>query len=148
MQITFASDALSSSLGELFDSYRQFFTGRPDLERSRAFVRERLRAGDSIFFVAVEDGDAIGFVQLYPIWSSWHCKRIWFLSDLYVAESARKAGAGSALIERVKAYARETNASSVMVELPKGEPSLYDFYARLGFAADALFDLARYVPNS
>lgn len=144
MQILFANEGLAPELAELFDAYRQFFTGYPDLERSRTFVNERLRASDSIFFVAVEAGHVIGFTQLYPIWSSWYCKRIWFLSDLYVAESARKAGTGSALIERVKAYARETGASSVMVELPKSEPSLHRFYAGLGFTVDEIFDLARF----
>jgi hypothetical protein len=31
-----------------------------------------------------------------------------------------------------------------MVELPRREPHLKDFYAALGFREDELFDLARY----
>jgi hypothetical protein len=47
------------------------------------------------------------------------------------------------LVERVAAYAKETDASSVMVELPNREPHLERFYAKLGFHRDAVFDLAR-----
>jgi GNAT superfamily N-acetyltransferase len=86
----------------------------------------------------------VGFIQLYPLWSSWYCGRIWFLSDLYVDERARAAGVATALVERVKAHAAETNAVSVMVELPKDEPHLYAFYDKRGFKRDAVFDLARY----
>lgn len=143
----------SDSLARLFDAYRQFFTGGNDLARSTAFLHERLEREECVVFFARLDeiaddghhaGPPIGFIQLYPLWSSWYCARIWFLSDLYVAENARRHGAGAMLVERVKAYAAETSASSVMVELPVSEPHLRDFYARLGFREDPVFGLARY----
>ena len=133
-------------LAPLFDAYRGFFTRGRDLETSGQFIAERLRKGDSVIFVALARGAARGFIQLYPLWSSWHCKRIWFLSDLYVDEDVRRAGAGTMLVERVKQHAAETGASSVMVELPQAEPHLYAFYERLGFMRDKIFDLARYHP--
>ena len=89
---------------------------------------------------------ACGFIQLYPLWSSWYCGRIWFPSDLYVAEDARRHGIGRLLVEAAKAHAASTSASSVMVELPRREPHLEAFYARLGFAKDEVFELARYRP--
>ena len=128
----------------LFDAYRAFFAGTGDIERSRRFLAERLERRDSVVFLSRSSGEAEGFIQLYPLWSSWHCKRIWFLSDLYVRESSRKRGVGRKLVERVVAFAHETGASSVMVELPRREPHLREFYARLGFHEDALFELARY----
>lgn len=127
----------------LFDAYRAFFAGRDDLERSRRFLEERLHLHDSVVFLGRRNAGIEGFVQLYPLWSSWHCRRIWFLSDLYVRESSRKLGLGSLLVERVVAHAKETEASSIMVELPLREPHLERFYARLGFTKDPVFDLAR-----
>ncbi len=104
---------------------------------------------ESVIFVARDADGAVGFIQLYPLWSSWYCRRIWFLSDLYVKESARKRGIGARLVERVIEHARETNAVSVMVELPRREPHLEAFYHRLGFGRDEVFELARYVgPNA
>lgn len=137
-----AKDA--DALAPLFDAYRQFFTGGNDLARSAAFLRERLERDECVVFSARLDAEPVGFIQLYPLWSSWYCARIWFLSDLYVADSARRHGAGAMLVERVKEYAAETGASSVMVELPLSEPHLRNFYARLGFHEDPVFGLARY----
>ena len=109
---------------------------------------ERLERDESVAFVARDGVEAVGFIQLYPLWSSWYCRRIWFLSDLYVAERARERGVGRRLVERVLTHAAETGASSVMVELPHREPHLAAFYAKLGFRRDGVFDLARYVaPN-
>ena len=139
-----ASDA--AEIAPLFDAYRRFFTGRDERVRSGTFLDERLRRDESVVFVARLDGAVCGFVQLYPLWSSWYCGRIWFLSDLYVAETARRLGAGARLVERIKAFAAETDASSVLVELPMREPHLRGFYARLGFHEDEVFALARYRP--
>lgn len=127
----------------LFDAYRAFFAGPDDLMRSRNFLQDRLKARDSVVFFAYAGAQALGFIQLYPLWSSWYCRKIWFLSDLYVREESRKHGVGRRLVERAVDHAVETRASSMMVELPHREPHLAQFYARLGFHKDAVFDLAR-----
>ncbi len=103
-----------------------------------------MRLVDSVIFLARLDARVEGFIQLYPLWSSWYCKRMWFLSDLYVREPSRRLGLGKLLVERVIAYAKETHAVSVMVELPHREPRLEHFYAKLGFQKDEVFDLARH----
>lgn len=127
----------------LFEAYRAFFA-RGERDVSRRFLKERLGNDQSVIFAAWNGADAVGFIQLYPLWSSWYCRRIWFLSDLYVAEPARKHGIGARLVERAVGFGKETDASSVMVELPRGEPHLADFYAKLGFGRDEVFELARY----
>jgi GNAT superfamily N-acetyltransferase len=132
-------------LAALFGAYRAFFAGRLEIAKSRRFLEERFAAGDSVVFLARAGSGAAGFIQLYPLWSSWYCRRIWFLSDLYVTESTRNRGIGRRLVERAISYADDTNASSIMVELPHREPHLEAFYANLGFHKDAVFDLARYV---
>jgi GNAT superfamily N-acetyltransferase len=142
--ITRATVADIAAIGPLFDAYRAFFTGGNRLDESGRFLEERLARDESVVFVARDSEDAIGFIQLYPLWSSWYCRRIWFLSDLYVKDDARKRGVGRRLVERVIEHARETGAVSVMVELPRREPHLEEFYRRLGFGRDEVFELARY----
>jgi GNAT superfamily N-acetyltransferase len=137
-----SSDAVE--IAPLFDAYRAFFTGGEDLETSSHFLARRIETEESVVFIARQNRRAVGFIQLYPLWSSWYCRRIWFLSDLYVAEDARRHGAGRLLVERVKSFAGETSASSVMVELPLREPHLREFYSGLGFHEDDVFALARY----
>lgn len=145
MTIARASVADVAAIAPLFDAYRAFFTGGNRLDESRRFLEERLARDESVVFVACDAERTVGFIALYPLWSSWYCRRIWFLSDLYVKEDARKRGVGRSLVERVIEHARETKAVSVMVELPRREPHLEEFYRRLGFGRDEVFELARYV---
>lgn len=140
-----AEDA--DTVAPLFDAYRAFFTGKSDEAGSLAFVQERLKNLDSAIFLATGDGSACGFVQLYPLFSSWYARRIWFLSDLYVKPESRGKGIATGLVQHVKQFANETKAGSVMVELPKAEPHLYRFYDAMGFHLDTVFDLARYHPQ-
>jgi GNAT superfamily N-acetyltransferase len=144
MQIVSAAAEDLDDLVPLFNAYRMFFNPGARLEDSRPFLAARLQDGDGVIFLARSGSEAAGFVQLYPLWSSWYCRRIWFLSDLYVTEKHRGDGIGKMLVERVKRFAGETGAGSVMVELPHSEPHLASFYDRLGFHRDPVFDLARY----
>jgi GNAT superfamily N-acetyltransferase len=139
-----AAPADAGAIAPLFDAYRAFFTGGDRLDESRRFLEERLVRDESVIFIARDGEEAVGFIQLYPLWSSWYCRRIWFLSDLYVTETARNRGSGRQLVERVIEHAHETNAASVMVELPRREPHLVEFYRGLGFGRDEVFELARY----
>jgi len=131
-------------LAALFDEYRHFFTGMRDVEGSRDFIDDRLRLEDSVLLVADNSERTIGFLQLYPLFSSWYATRIWFLSDLYVDEAYRKAKIGRALVEQAKRFARNGGSRNIMVEIPHSEPHLVTFYQNLGFTRDKTFDLYRY----
>ncbi len=75
----------------LFDAYRQFYGQEPDLLGARRFLEARLRGGDSVVLLAFDaTGAGVGFVQLYPSFSSVAMKPIWILNDLFVAPEARR----------------------------------------------------------
>jgi len=131
------------AIAPLFDAYRRFFTQKPDLETSRRFLGERLERGESVVLAAFERDEAAGFLQLYPLFSSWYCKRQWFLSDLYVDERFRKRGIGKRLVSACIDYAKRSGARAILVELPFSEPHLVKFYGELGFAKDDVFELYR-----
>jgi GNAT superfamily N-acetyltransferase len=134
-----------NAVAPLFDAYRRFFTKKPDLDVSRDFLSERLARGDSVVLAAFDDSTAAGFLQLYPLFSSWYCKRQWFLSDLYVDEPFRERGVGKQLVRACIEYAKETHSRAILVELPFSEPHLVRFYGDLGFAKDEVFELYRHV---
>jgi GNAT superfamily N-acetyltransferase len=146
MMIEHVRDEHFDDVARLYHSYREYFArdAADDASVSTTFLRERITKAECVLFVAVVDGRPVGFINLYPLWSSWYCRRIWFVSDLYVDEAARGHGAAAQLVERAKAFACDSGASSMMVELPKHEPHLYKFYANLGFIQDKTFDLARF----
>ena len=142
MRVEQAQPADLSELVPLFDGYRSYFAGgEPD--GSQEFLEERLRLQDSVIFVARQADAMIGFVQLYPIFSSWYVRRVWFLSDLFVADPSRGQGVAQALLEHVREFLEEGEGRSVMVELPRREPHLYKLYERAGYTRDPDFDLYR-----
>src|SRR6185312_10059999 len=133
------------AIAPLFDAHRRFFTQKPDLETSRRFLGERLERSESVVLAAFDGSNAAGFLQLYPLFSSWYCKRQWFLSDLYVDERFRARGIGKRLVSACIDYAKRSGARAILVELPFSEPHLVRFYGELGFAKDGVFELYRLV---
>ncbi|HXI20853.1 MAG TPA: GNAT family N-acetyltransferase, partial [Gemmatimonadales bacterium] len=91
------------SLVPLFEGYRQFYGRAPDPPQARAFLADRLAAGDSVILLASDPGGALGFTQLYPLYSSVRCRRLWLLNDLYVAPAARGRGVARGLLLAARA---------------------------------------------
>ena len=98
-------------LAELFDQYRIFYHKESDIPAAESFLKERIEKADSEIFVAENDGKLIGFVQLYPLFSSTRMKRYWLLNDLFVNENYRGKGFSKELIEETKELAKSTNAA-------------------------------------
>lgn len=124
----------------LFDAYRQFYEQPPDAELARRFIGDRLAAGDSVIFVALDaDGAAVGFTQLYPSFSSVSARRIWALNDLFVAPSARRGGAGRALMEAARRHAVETGARRLTLSTAHTNTTAQRLYEALGYVREGRF---------
>ncbi|MGG3495739.1 GNAT family N-acetyltransferase [Peribacillus simplex] len=125
------------SLTELFDLYRVFYEQTSNPDRAREFLRERLTNGESVVFMTFEEGNPVGFVQLYPSFSSVSMVRSWVLNDLYVKESARKKGFGEELLKAAITYARETGAKGVLLETGKDNVNAQKLYEKIGFVRES-----------
>ena len=74
----------------LFDGYRQFYGASSDLALARRFLSDRMSQNQSVVLLAREaNGDALGFVQLFPSFSSVRAAPIYVLNDLFVVPEAR-----------------------------------------------------------
>ena len=81
-----ATVADADLVAPLFDAYRQFYRQPADLPRARRFLAERLSQRQSTVLVAeAAEGEILGFVQLYPCFSSIRAAPVFILSDLFVA---------------------------------------------------------------
>ena len=82
-----AGPADTEVVAPLFDAYRQFYEQPADRALARAFIADRLERGDSVIFLAERNGRAVGFVQLYPLFSSTAARPrpLWLHNDLFVA---------------------------------------------------------------
>ena len=121
-------------LASLFDGYRVFYGMPSDRPVAREFLHARMAAEESVIFLARDkQGDALGFTQLYPCFSSVAARRIWILNDLFVTDAARKRGVGRALLERARAHALQTGARRLILETAQANVGAQALYASLGY---------------
>jgi ribosomal protein S18 acetylase RimI-like enzyme len=142
MKIITASFDHLPQLAPLFDAYRVFYGQPSDVEAARDFLHERFTLGESIVFMAMLETDsgtqAVGFTQLYPMFSSVSLKRIWILNDLYVEADVRGQRIGERLIERAVQLAKESGAKGIQLETAHTNTSGQKLYERLGFEREDL----------
>lgn len=131
------------ALAPLFAAYRRFY-GRADDPRAREFLAQRLTRGESVVFMALRAGDAIGFTQLYPSFASVSLGRMFVLYDLFVAPAARRCGAGAALLRAAVHYASEQGASELMLQTATGNAAAQRLYEREGWTRDEEFLVYNY----
>lgn len=105
-----------SKVAPLFDAYRRFYKQTSDIEAAAMFLNERLQKIESVIFIAFDNDNAVGFTQLYPIFSSVSMRRTWLLNDLYVSADARTKGAGTLLLDAAKKLGEETNSKWLLLE--------------------------------
>jgi GNAT superfamily N-acetyltransferase len=120
----------------LFDDYRQFYNQESDLPGARRFLEARLRGMDSVVLLAVpEDAPAtgVGFVQLYPSFSSVPMKPIWILNDLFVTPQARRAGVARSLLEAACDLTRSTGATRLRLSTAKDNEAAKALYLASGY---------------
>ncbi len=136
MTIVLATTNNLENLSVLFNRYRVFYKQPSDIERAKQFLSERLLRKDSIIFMALSDaGEAMGFTQLYPSFSSVSTQRTYILNDLYVSEVHRNKGIGEALMERAKQFAISEGAKGITLETEVNNPAQH-LYESLGWKKD------------
>ena len=124
----------------LFDAYRQFYACSPDLELARRFIGERLGRGESVIFIAVAGEAGVGFVQLYPTFTSIGVRRAWILNDLFVAPAARRQGVGRALMDAARRMAEETGAAWLELATAKDNARAQALYRSSGYKLDEVYN--------
>jgi GNAT superfamily N-acetyltransferase len=124
-------------LAKLFDGYRVFYKKQTDLKSAKAFLLERIIKNDAEIFACINaDGTMVGFVQLYPLFSSVSMKKLWLLNDLFVDERFRGRGYSIALINKAKELSVETNACGLILETAKDNKIGNVLYPKAGFTHD------------
>jgi ribosomal protein S18 acetylase RimI-like enzyme len=129
-----------AQLAQLFDAYRQFYEQVPDIALATTFIAERLNKQDSQIFVAVnQDQKLIGFCQIYPSFCSVAVAKIGVLYDLFVDSTARKTGAGRALMLAAQEYAANNDMARLDLSTAKTNINAQKLYESLGWVRDDVF---------
>ena len=135
--ISRAGPADLDALALLFDAYRQFYGQASDVLRARDWLRSRLRVGESVVLLARRDAAIVGFVQLYPMFSSVRTAKTWILNDLYVDPGARRGGVARCLLEAAAKFARDDGAAGISLETTRDNTVARALYRAAGWNEDA-----------
>jgi len=122
----------------LFDGYRNFYKQEPNLDGAQKFLLERLNKTESVIFIAKKSGnnDFLGFVQLYPSFSSVRMQHIWILNDLFVVEKFRNKGVANALMKTAENFAKEDGANRLVLDTASDNHIAQRLYEAIGYKKD------------
>ncbi len=137
-----------SNVVQLFDNYRVFYKRESDLIGAKTFIQERLKNDDSVIYIAEgRNKQGIGFVQLYPIFSSTQMKRFWLLNDLFVSYESRGLGISYMLINEAKKLSIGTKSAGLMLETAKDNLIGNQLYPKAGFELDTEHNFYYWTPK-
>lgn len=139
MEVSLAQVEQIEELSILFNQYRVFYKQLPNLEAAKKFLEERFKNSDSTIFTASENGQMVGFTQLYPSLSSVSMKCIWTLNDLFVTESHRRKGIAKLLMDAAEKYAQETGAVRVVLTTQISNVAAQKLYESRGYTKNEEF---------
>jgi ribosomal protein S18 acetylase RimI-like enzyme len=122
----------------LFDGYRCFYRQTSNPDAARDFLAARLAGRESVILVAEEEGTnaLLGFVQLYPSFSSVSMARLYILNDLFVAEHARRRGVGAGLLAAAAQFGRSENALGLVLSTAVDNDAAQALYRASGWERD------------
>ena len=125
-------------LAQVFDLYRIFYQKESDIKGAEQFLKARMKNNESVIYIALdnEKNKIVGFVQLYPLFSSTRMQKLWLLNDLYVIETYRSKGISKMLIDAGKNLCKDTNACGLMLETAKDNIIGNQLYPATDFVLD------------
>ncbi len=141
-----ASKLNLSELSILFDAYRVFYQAKTNVESAYVFLSDRIKNQESAIFIAYIDDQAVGFTQIYPMFSSVSMQRMYVLNDLFVSPTHRGKGVGEALLNRGKEYTIANQGKSLILETSKDNPAQH-LYERLGWQKDVEYLHYSWIPS-
>lgn len=133
LQIKQASIDDINIVAPLFNAYRIFYNQASDMAGATNFLYERIVKNQSTLFIAFINGQAVGFTQLYPIFSSVSLRPALLLNDLYIAETARKMGIATALLNKAKEFGKQNNAGWLLLETAFDNYNAQSLYEKNGW---------------
>ena len=144
MNVQWATVAEIEKIVPLFDAYRQFYEIPSDVELSRAILSARMSHQQSKVILATgETGVALGFIQLYPMFSSLSMSleesNVWLLNDLFVSPLARGQGVGAALLEFAQNWSAAEGLGYLMLETAKTNTTAQRLYESQGWQRDEVY---------
>jgi GNAT superfamily N-acetyltransferase len=99
----------------------------------------------SVYFLAEEDGRALGQIMFTTEWSDWRNGWFWWIQSVYVRPEARRRGVFRALFEQVRQAAlTEGQVIGLRLYVERDNHAAQETYRRLGMDAAGYLVFERY----
>ncbi len=135
----------------LFDAYRVGLGKTTAVGACRTFLFNRLIDEDALILLAFDgeqkavdldpdEHQLLGFLQLFPSFSTLALNDIWILNDLYVLPEARRMGVAKKLIEHARDFLTQRWDHGLVLEASQNNPEAQALCEALGFKKDKAVD--------
>ena len=94
---------------------------------SRQSIESALENEQSLFYVAVEEGQVIGYIGMSFVLDEG------YIYNVAVSEAHRRKGVGSALIQTLVTHAQKNNFAFLTLEVRDGNRAARSLYETFGF---------------
>ncbi|HTU17286.1 MAG TPA: GNAT family N-acetyltransferase [Gemmataceae bacterium] len=99
----------------------------------------------SVYFLAEEDGAAVGQIMYTMEWSDWRNGWFWWIQSVYVRAEARRRGIFRALYEHVHQAARaDGQVIGLRLYVERGNQIAQETYQRMGMESAGYLVFERY----
>ncbi|MBN8606300.1 MAG: AAC(3)-I family aminoglycoside N-acetyltransferase [Caulobacterales bacterium] len=130
--------AMNALFGAVFEDAESYAAAPP----SDAYIEALLRTETVFPLVAVEQGEVVGALVAYELVKFEQARSEIYIYDLAVAETHRRQGIASALIQRLRGIAAERGAWVLYVQADYGDEPAIALYTKLGRREDVMhFDI-------
>ncbi len=138
-RIEAVSNADLAELTRLYIAYRVFYGEAAEEQQAAEFIRERVLQSSGRYFLAWQQGAAVGFMHLMPSTNTLAMRPIWFLEDLYVDEATRGQGVATSLLTHAEEFARSTGAERLTLATAHDNLVAQHIYKKLGYVREEHF---------
>lgn len=119
------------------EEYREFCGFKPSPEETTGFFKNILTENEATTFIAIsEEDEVMGFVNLYPSYSTLALSKIWILNDLGVSRDFKRIGVAQTLIRESIKFAKNTGAIRIELKTDKTNLNAQRLYSEIGFKID------------
>ena len=139
IEIIPASQQNLKQVASLFDQYRVFYNMSSDIAAAENFIQKRIAQQDSLIFLAFKQSAAVGFMQIYPSFSSMAMLPIWILNDLFVCSSARQTGCAKKMMMYLQERAKNHGIFSIKLATENTNYKAKALYHGLGYQLNQNF---------
>lgn len=130
---------LNALFADVFEEPGTYLAAQPD----DAYVRELLASRTFVALVRMDGDLVVGGLAGYLLPKFEQARSELYIYDLAVAETHRRQGIATALIEALRPIAREAGAHTIFVQADYGDEPAVALYTKLGTREDVLhFDIS------